>query len=176
LNTDAQNRLDEEAEQASFTTTRDAALDALIAANAMELPEPLVLQDMQETSKRVLANMKQQGMEAPEDMLKDEAFKQEVRTRSERGLKLSILLQQVRASADLSVEDAEVDGEIDRQSQQYPEEQRDQFKAWIKSQKEQVSSMQDGLLERKCIGYIVEQATTTSVSKSLSDWQAEQTQ
>ncbi|PJA32760.1 MAG: trigger factor, partial [Zetaproteobacteria bacterium CG_4_9_14_3_um_filter_53_7] len=52
LREDAQKRLDEEAEQASFSTTRDAALDALIAANAMELPETLVLQDMQETTKR----------------------------------------------------------------------------------------------------------------------------
>lgn len=176
LNADAQNRLNEEAEQASFSVTRDAALDALIAANDMQLPEPLIAQDMQETTKRVLANMKQQGMDAPEEMLKDEAFHEEIRVRSVRGLKLSILLQQVRAAADLSVEEAEVDAEIDRQSQQYPEEQRDQFKAWIKSQKEQITSMQDGLLERKCIDYIVEQATTTAVNKSLSDWQAEQEQ
>jgi len=176
LNADAQNRLAEEAEQASFTATREAALDALIEANAMELPEPLVAQEMQESSKRVLANMKQQGMEAPEEMLKDEAFIQEIRTRSVRGLKLSILLQQVRAKAELNVDDAELDAEIDRQSQQYPEEQRDQFKAWIKSQKEQVASMQDALLERKCISYLVEQATTTAVTKSLSDWQAEQEQ
>ena len=176
LNADAQNRLAEEAEQASFSATREAALDALIEANAMELPEPLVAQDMQETTKRVLANMKQQGMEAPEEMLKDEAFIQEIRSRSERGLKLSILLQQVRAKADLNVDDAELESEIDRQSQQYPEEQRDQFKAWIKSQKEQLASMQDALLERKCISYLVEQATTTAVTKSLSDWQAEQEQ
>ncbi len=176
LTADAKNRLTEEAEQASFTATRESALDALIAANAMELPEPLLAQDIQETTKRVLNNMKQQGMEEPSDMLKDEAFKLEVRTRSERGLKLSILLQQVRELSDLNVDDAEVNGEIDRQSQQYPEEQREQFKTWIQSQKEQIASMKDNLLERKCIGYIVEQAETTAVSQSLSDWQAEQEQ
>ncbi|MDQ6998868.1 MAG: trigger factor [Mariprofundus sp.] len=176
LNADAQKRLAEEAEQASYSTTRDAALDALIAANAMELPEPLIAQDMQESAKRVLANMKEQGMETPEEMLKDEAFIQEIRNRSERGLKLSILLQQVREKADLNVDDAELEAEMDRQSQQYPEVQRDQFKAWIKSQKEQVASMQDALLERKCIAYLVEKATTTAANTSLSDWQAEQAQ
>ncbi|MDQ6969511.1 MAG: trigger factor [Mariprofundus sp.] len=176
LKADTQNRLNEEAEQASFTSTREAALDALIAANEMELPEPLVAQDMQETTKRVLNNMQQQGMEAPEDMLKDDAFKLEIRTRSERGLKLSILLQQVRELSDMHVDDAELDGEIDRQSQQYPEEQREQFKTWILSQPEQIASMKDALLERKCINYIVEQAKTKAASKSLSDWQAEQEQ
>jgi len=128
LRDDARNRLSEEAEQASFSTTRDAALDALIAANDMELPETLVLQDMQETTKRVVQNMKQQGVEVPADMFKDEGFKTEVRQRSERGLKLSLLLQQVRELSDLNVDDAELDAEIDRQSQQYPEAQRDQFK------------------------------------------------
>ncbi len=176
LKADTQNRLNEEAEQASFTSTREAALDALIAANEMELPEPLVAQDMQETTKRVLNNMQQQGMEAPQDMLKDDAFKLEIRSRSERGLKLSILLQQVRELSDMNVDDAELDGEIDRQSQQYPEEQREQFKTWILSQQEQIASMKDALLERKCINYIVDQAKTKAASKSLSDWQAEQEQ
>jgi len=177
LRADAQNRLDEEAEQASFTGTREAALDALLAANTMELPEPLVAQEMQETTKRVLKNMQEQGVETPvDDMLKDDAFKQEVRTRSERGLKLSILLQQVREASDMNVEDAEMDAEIDRQSQQYPEDQREQFKTWMLSQKEQVASMKDALLERKCVNYLVEQATTKTVSKSLSTWQAEQEQ
>ncbi len=176
LNADAQQRLKEEAEQASFSATRDAAFDALIAANAIELPEPLVAQDMRETTKRVLENMKKQGMEAPEEMLNDESFMQEIRGRSERGLKLSILLQKVRALSELSVDDAELDAEIDRQSQQYPEEQRDQFKTWIKSQQEQITSMQDGLLERKCVDYVVAQATTKPVTKALSDWQAEQGQ
>jgi len=174
LRADAQSRLNEEAEQASFATTRDAALDALIAANAMELPDALVQQDVQETTKRVMQNMKQQGVEAPVDMLQDEEFKKEVRGRSERGLKLSVLLQQVRELSGLDVDDAEMDAEMDRQSQQYPEEQREQFKIWMKSQQEQVASMKDALLERKCVQYIVDQATTTPVTKPLSEWQAEQ--
>ncbi|MFQ5518736.1 MAG: trigger factor [Mariprofundus sp.] len=174
LRADAQTRLDEEAEQASFSATRDVALDALIAANPMELPEALVQQDVQETTKRVLQNMKQQGMEAPADMLKDDAFKEEVRARSLRGLKLSVLLQQVRDLSGVSVDDAEMDAEIARQAQQYPEEQREQFASWIKSQQEQIASMKDALLERKCVQYIVDQAKTGSVSKALSEWQAEQ--
>ncbi len=176
LRADAETRLREEAEQASFTATREAALDALLAAHEITLPEALLEQDMRETTQRVLQNMKQQGMEPPADMLKDETFIEEVRTRSERGLKLSILLQQVREAADLSVQDSEIDAELDRQSLQYPEEQRGQFKNWIRGQQEQMSSLREGLLERKCIEHIVSKANTNAVKKALSDWQAEQEQ
>ncbi|MDQ6982460.1 MAG: trigger factor [Mariprofundus sp.] len=176
LRADAQARLDEEAEQASFSATREAALDALLAAHEISLPEALLEQDMRETTKRVLDNMKQQGTEAPADMFKDEAFKQQVRTRSERGLKLSVLLQKVRESADLSVDDIEIEAELNRQSQQYPEEQRDQFKTWIRGQQEQMGSVREGLLERRCIEYIASEAKTKPVTKALSEWQAEQEQ
>jgi len=176
LRADAQSRLDEEAEQATFSATREAALHALLAAHEMTLPEALLEQDMRETTQRVLQNMKQQGMEAPADMLKDEAFKQEVRTRSERGLKLSILLQKVRESADLSVDDIQIDAELDRQAQQYPEAQREQFKTWIRGQQDQMASVRENLLERKCIEYIASTAKTKAVTKALSAWQAEQKQ
>ena len=176
LRADAEERLNEEAAQASFSATRDAALDALLAAHEITLPEALIEQDMQETTRRILQNMKQQGMEAPADMLKDEAFKQEVRIRSERGLKLSVLLQKVREAADLSVDDIQINAELDRQSQQYPEEQREQFKTWIRGQKDQMASVRESLLERKCIEYIVSEAKTKTITKALSDWQAEQEQ
>jgi len=109
-------------------------------------------------------------------MIQDEAFQSEIRTRSERGLKLSVLLQKVRESGDLTLDDAEVDAEIDRQSQQYPEAQRDQFKSWIKGQQDQLASMRDALLERRCVEFIVSQAKTKGVTKPLSVWQAEQEQ
>jgi len=176
LRTDAEERLNEEAEQASFSATRDAALDALLAAHEITLPETLIEQDMRETTRRVLQNMKEQGVEAPTDMLKDESFKQEVRTRSERGLKLSVLLQKVRETADLSVDDIAVNAELDRQSQQYPEEQREQFKTWIRGQEQQMASVRESLLERRCVEYIVSRAKTKTLTKALSDWQAEQEQ
>jgi len=176
LRADAAERLNEEAAQASFSSTRDAALDALLTAHEITLPETLIEQDMKETTQRILQNMKQQGMEPPADMLKDEAFKQEVRIRSERGLKLSVLLQKVREAADLSVDDIQINAELDRQSQQYPEEQREQFKTWIRGQKDQMASVRESLLERKCIEYIVSEAKTKPVTKALSAWQAEQEQ
>jgi len=176
LRADALVRLQEEALNASYQTTREAALDALLEANPVDIPAGLIEQDARETAQRVLQNMKQQGMDVTPEMIQDEAFQAEIRTRSERGLKLSILLQQVRESAELTLDDAALEAEIERQSQQYPEAQRDQFKEWIKSQQDQLASMKDALLERRCVEYIVSQAKTKAVTKPLSVWQDEQEQ
>ncbi|MFQ5582424.1 MAG: trigger factor [Mariprofundaceae bacterium] len=174
LQTDVQQRLEQEAEDAGLSSTREAAFDALLAANAVTLPETLIEQDMRASTMRVAQNMKQQGLEPGEEMFKDEAFQQEVRSRSEKGLKLSVLLQSVRDQAEIDVDDAEVDTELEQMAEQYPEEQRDQFKTWFRRQKEQMGSVRERLLERKCVAYIVSQAKTKQVSKSLSAWQDEQ--
>ena len=171
---DIEQRLSQEAEHASHEVTREAVFDALLAANEVELPEALIEQDMVETTKRVVENMKRQGVEAQREMFADEAFRQEVRQRSERGLKLSVLLQSLRQKAGIDLTDQEIDDEIDRQSKQYPEEQQVQFKSWIRGQKEQMAALREGLLERKCVAYIASQAKVKSAKKSLSAWQEEQ--
>jgi len=171
---DIEQRLAQEAEHASHEVTREAVFDALLAANEVDLPEALVEQDMVETTKRVVENMKRQGVEAQREMFADEAFKKEVRRRSERGLKLSILLQSVREKGAIELTDQEVEEELDRQAGQYPEEQQAQFKSWIRGQKEQMASLREGLLERKCVAYIASQAKTKAAKKSLSAWQEEQ--
>ena len=176
LRADAVARLQDEANEASFSSTRESALDALLAANDMVLPEALIEEDMRATTRRVLENMKQQGMQPDPAMLDNDEFRTEIRTRSERGLKLSVLLQKVRADADLNVSEAEIEAEIDRQSLQYPEEQRVQFKAWVHGQDEQMGAIRERLLERACVQLIIDQAKTSGVSKPLSVWQQEQEQ
>ena len=136
----------------------------------MELPAALIEQDQAEMTKRVVENMKHQGVPNPEEMAKSDEFKEEIRIRSLRGLKTSVLLQKVRDVADLQLEESEVEAEIDRQSLQYGE-QREGFKAWIKTQKEQIAMIKDSLLERKCVEHVIAQADTTPVKVSLSDWQ-----
>ncbi len=174
LRDDAEKRLQGEAEEASKQATRDAALDALLEANPIEMPARLVEEEMKNTMQRVAQNMRQQGMDVNNEMFADEAFKKEVRERSVRSLKLSTLIQAVRDMAKLELDEAEVDAELVRMAEQYPEEQREQFITWVKSQNEQLAGVRDRLLEQKCIEHIVSEAKTKVVSKALSAWQQEQ--
>jgi trigger factor len=174
LRDDAEQRLQAEAKEASFHATRDAALDALLEANQVTIPGRLLEEEIKHMTQRVMQNMKQQGMDINHDMFADEAFKKEVRGRAERGLKVAVLLQAVREMANIELADADIDAELARLAEQYPEEQREQFTAWMKSQEEQMAGVRDHLLEQKCVEYIVEEAKTKPVSKALSAWQAEQ--
>lgn len=174
LRADVMRRLSEEAEQASREATAKAAQDALLAAHEVELPEMLVAQDMRETMQRVIQNLQRQGVKVTPEMLQDQGFRDEVRRRSERGLKLSVLLQAVRRQGEVEVSDDEVQAEIERQAAAYPEDQREQFKQWLNGQAEQRAAIRERLLERKCIDYIVSQAQTSLEQKSLSSWQEEQ--
>ncbi len=174
LREDARGRLTDEAATASRQSTREAAFDALLAANEVSLPERLIEEDIKATTQRVVRNMQQQGMEVTREMFEDEAFKSEVRERSEKGLKLSVLLQSIRDEASLEVDDADIDAELEKMAAQYPEEQKEQFISWIKSQQEQLASVRERLLEGKCVEYIVSQAKTKQVKKTLSAWQEEQ--
>jgi len=171
---DISQGLTKEAAQAGKGVTADSALNALVAAHPMSLPEGLIAEDMKATTARVIQNMKQQGMEATDDMLQDDAFKAEVRTRSERGLKLSVLLQNVRKDFDISLTDEEIDAGVDEMVTSYPENMRDDYAKYIRDNQEQMGALKDRLLEQKCIDYVVSQAKTKKVKKTLAAWQKEQ--
>ncbi|MDQ6989769.1 MAG: trigger factor [Mariprofundaceae bacterium] len=174
LMADVRQGLDKEAVKAAQTGTRDAALNALLEANPMRLAASLVAEDVKSTTARVVQNMKQQGMEATSEMFADEAFKTEVRERSERGLKLSVLIQALREEAGLELADEDVDVAVDAMVAEYPENMRDDYAKYIRDNQEQLGAIKDRLLEQKCIDYLAEQAKVSTVSKTLSQWQAEQ--
>jgi trigger factor len=176
LRADIRQRLEAEAEQAGYTATRKAALDALLAANEVELPEALVREDVKQTTLRVAQNMRQQGMQPDKAMFEDPGFQQEVRGRAERGLKLSLLLQAVRSEAGIEVVEDDVEAELDVQAKQYPEAQHEEFKRWMRGQPERMQELADQLLERKCVAYIVDKGKTKKQAKGLNEWQAEQEQ
>ena len=176
LRADIRQRLQKEASDAGYSETRQAALNALLDANEVEIPEALVREDVRQTTLRVAQNMRQQGLQPDKEMFEDPEFRKEVRGRAERGLKLSILLQGVRTEAGIEVVEDDVEAELDAQAKQYPEEQHEEFKRWMRGQPERMQELADQLLERKCIAYIVNKAKIRKQAKGLSDWQAEQEQ
>ncbi len=171
---DMRQGLDKEALKAGKDTNRDAALNALLEAHVMDLPASLVAEDVKTTTARVVQNMKQQGMDPAPEMFEDEAFRAEIRGRSERGLKLSVLIQALRVESALVLEDEEVDVAVDEMVASYPDTMRDDYAKYIRENKEQMGALKDRLLEQKCIDYLVGEAKVSKVTKTLPQWQAEQ--
>jgi len=174
LRADIRSRLEQEAKDASYNSSRDALFDALIAAHEIKLPEALVQQDMQQSKQRVVKSMQDQKMEVKPEMFEDQVWKDELRQRSERALSISLLLSSLREANSIEISEDEVEAELNEQAGQYPADQLDAFKSWMKSQKEQMAGLRDKLLEKKCVTCIMEQVKTKPVSMSLDAWQAKQ--
>ncbi|MDQ6971335.1 MAG: trigger factor, partial [Mariprofundaceae bacterium] len=174
LRADIRSRLEQEAKDASYNSSRDALFDALIAAHEIKLPEALVQQDMQQSKQRVVKSMQDQSMEVKPEMFEDQVWKDELRQRSERALSISLLLSSLREANSIEISEDEVEAELNGQAGQYPADQLDAFKSWMKSQKEQMAGLRDKLLEKKCVTCIMEQVKTKPVSMSLDAWQAKQ--
>jgi len=171
LRDDIRSRLAEEAEQAGFETSRDAAFDALLKANDIHVPETMVRQDMQQTRERILKSMREQGMEADRDVFDAPEHRDELHKRSTRALAISLLLNAVREAHEIVVSDEDMEAELDQQAKQYPDDQHDAFRNWMRSQKEKMEGLRNTLLEKKCVECIMEQAKTKSVHMSLDEWQ-----
>jgi len=171
LRDDIRSRLTGEAEQAGLETNRDAALDALVKANDVHVPEMMIKQDMQQMRERVLKSMREQGMEASADIFDAPEHQGELHKRSERSLAISLLLNAVREAHEIVVSDEDVEAELNQQAKQYPDDQHDAFKKWMHSQKEQIAGLRDKLLEKKCVACIMEQTKTKPVRMSLEEWQ-----
>ncbi|HKJ83418.1 MAG TPA: trigger factor [Mariprofundaceae bacterium] len=174
LKSDIREKLEGQAEQAAYESNRKAMFDALIEANSLELPEPLVRQDMRQTMTRVAKSMREQGQDPTNEQFEQQEFQNALRENSEYSLKVSLLLQSVREQGKLEVSDSELEAELDKQAEQYPEEQREQFKQWMHSQREQVEGLRNGLLEKKCVEFMMSKAKAKTESMNLSEWQAKQ--
>lgn len=174
LRADIRSRLEKEASDASYSTSRDALFDALLAAHDISLPEAMVQQDMQQSRQRVLSSMQQQGLDVKPEMFNDPAFGDELRARSERALSISLLLSALRDEHKVDISEDDVEAELNVQAAQYPADQLDAFKSWMKGQQEQMAQLRDRLLEKKCVACIMEQVKVRPVSLGLDEWQAKQ--
>ncbi len=174
LRADIRQRLQSEATQASFESNRQAAFDALLAANEVRVPEAMIRQDMRETRARLVRTMREQGLEVTPEMLNAPEYEAELRRRAERSLAVSLLLNAVRETHGLTVSDEELNAAIEDRAAQYPEEQREAFKQWLRGQQQEVEALRGELLEKKCVACIIEHARTKPVRISLSEWQRRQ--
>lgn len=174
LRNDIELRLSQEAADASYNSSRDALLDAMIAAHDISLPESMLQQEIQQSRQRVVRSMQQQGMEMQTEMLDAPEFQGELRKRAERSLTVALLLNAVREQYKIELSDDEVNAELDRQAQKYPEDQHDAFRSWMMGQKEQMAALRDELLEKKCVACIMEQVKSKPVRMSLDEWQSKQ--
>jgi len=161
--------LRKETERAEWEKNREAVYSALLDTHEISLPEAMVEDEMRRITTRLLAAVEREGGSKTE-ILEDPALREEVQRRAERNLKISVLMSALRECYEIEVEDAEVQGELERVAAEYPAGERERFLARVRSRKESMDSLRARVLEKKCVDFLLRKATIHRERMSLSEW------
>jgi|UPI0003750D52 trigger factor len=172
LREDARTNLAREAAKATLEKTRESVDEALLAANSVEVPARIVQAHVQQGVKRYEERRQQEGG-APlsdEEQMRFMTYGYAVENKK---LQASIIMQAIREQAELTVSDEDVDAELEQMALQYPENQREAYVQWMKSNEENRNGIESAVLERKCVDYVLGQANVTTVVKTITELQEE---
>lgn len=170
LKNDIRRRLEQEAREISEEETEASVFKALLSHHEVHLPEPLVRQEMNEMARRLFESMRERGERPDPKIFQDEQVQRNLRERSERNLKIGLLLQSIREAIGIEVSDEELESEIERMAEQYPQEERSAFLAWLRSSKERTEALKDRLLQKKCIEHVLANTNVNVKRMSLHAW------
>ena len=119
LKADVRKNMEREVKNGLRNQTKQAAFDALVNANAIEVPKAMIAEETQRQRDAMLQQFAQQfGGQVPNfsnDMLPDELFREQ----AERSVKLGVLVSKVIQDANLTVDAARVTAFIEEMAQSY---------------------------------------------------------
>ncbi|MDX8411174.1 MAG: trigger factor [Mariprofundaceae bacterium] len=174
LKADVLKRLSTETENASRAMNREAAYNALLAAHDIALPEALIVDAIQKNVQRLSQKLQSQGGQLTPEMAGDESFQTQARERSERELRLGVLLNAIRRAGDLSVSEEEINARVAGMAERYPINEREGFMRWFYQQEDQLDGLRDEIMQSHCVAYVLREAKTKQVKQSLSSWRSSQ--
>jgi len=174
LREEAINILVLDAEKAAFDTTKESVIETLLAVHSTSFPDQLIEQEMENSILQMRESMQHQGMPFDKKWLEEKGFADAIRRRSERWLTQALILRTIYESAGLNVSEAELDEELERLAREHPDAEADEFKRWMREDDERISGVVDDLLEKKCILYVLSQASVRQQTLSLAEWKEKQ--
>lgn len=112
-----QESLAKEKEQTVREQRRRAALDGLLALNAVPAPESMVESEIDSALKEYARHMARQGVDLKDAKIDWNELRKEARPSAERRVKEYLLLDAIGEKESLSVTDTELDAELKRRAQ-----------------------------------------------------------
>lgn len=159
LKADVRKNMEREVKNGLRNQTKQAAFDALINANAIEVPKAMVAEETQRQREAMLQQFAQQfGGQLPNfnnDMLPDELFREQ----AERSVKLGILVSKVIQDANLTVDAARVTAFIEEMAQSY--EDPSEVIEYFSTDDKQRAQIEAVVLEDQVVDLILAGATVT---------------
>ena len=173
LKADVRKNMEREIRNGLRNQVKQAAFDALVAANEIEVPASMVAQEIDRQRQQMIQQFTQQfgGQGAgafDSSMLPDELFKEQ----AEKSVKLGVLVSKVLADAKLEVDQARVDAYIDDMASSY--EDPTEVVEYFKNDKQQRAQIEAVVLEDQVVDHILASAKVNDVNISYEDLLKEQ--
>ena len=173
LKADVRKNMEREVRNGLRNQVKQAAFDALVAANEIEVPASMVAQEIDRQRQQMIQQFTQQfgGQGAgafDSSMLPDELFKEQ----AEKSVKLGVLVSKVLADAKLEVDQARVDAYIEDMASSY--EDPNEVIEYFKNDKQQRSQIEAVVLEDQVVDHILASAKVTDTTVSYEDLLKEQ--
>ena len=173
LKADVRKNMEREVRNGLRNQVKQAAFDALVAANEIEVPASMVAQEIDRQRQQMIQQFTQQfgGQGAgafDSSMLPDELFKEQ----AEKSVKLGVLVRKVLADAKLEVDQARVDAYIDDMASSY--EDPTEVVEYFKNDKQQRAQIEAVVLEDQVVDHILASAKVSDVNVSYEDLLKEQ--
>ncbi|EEY86261.1 trigger factor [Acinetobacter radioresistens] len=173
LKADVRKNMEREVRNGLRNQVKQAAFDALVEANEVEVPSAMVAQEIDRQRQQMIQQFTQQfgGANAQtfdKSMLPDELFKEQ----AEKSVKLGVLVSKVLADAKLEVDPARVEAYIEDMASSY--EDPTEVIEYFKNDKQQRAQIEAVVLEDQVVDYILAAAQVSDTEVSYEDLLKEQ--
>ncbi len=173
LKADVRKNMEREVRNGLRNQVKQAAFDALVEANEVEVPSAMVAQEIDRQRQQMIQQFTQQfgGANAQtfdKSMLPDELFKEQ----AEKSVKLGVLVSKVLADAKLEVDPARVEAYIEDMASSY--EDPTEVIEYFKNDKQQRAQIEAVVLEDQVVDYILAAARVSDTEVSYEDLLKEQ--
>lgn len=173
LKADVRKNMEREVRNGLRNQVKQAAFDALVEANEVEVPGAMVAQEIDRQRQQMIQQFTQQfgGANAQtfdKSMLPDELFKEQ----AEKSVKLGVLVSKVLADAKLEVDPARVEAYIEDMASSY--EDPTEVIEYFKNDKQQRAQIEAVVLEDQVVDYILAAAQVSDTEVSYEDLLKEQ--
>lgn len=156
------SNMERELEDKIGAVIKERAMDALIAANDIDIPKALIRREAQTLKDQTKRNMEQYGqtssVDLPLDLFEDQA---------KRRVSLGLIVAEVIKENEIRLDEARVEEKIEKFAQTYekPQEVID----FYSSNHEQMALVQNVVLEEQVVDWVMDQAKVEEVKSSFEE-------
>lgn len=173
LKADVRKNMEREVKNGLRNQVKQAAFDALVEANEIEVPNAMIAQEIDNQRQKMVEQFTQQfgaqGAQAfDSSVLPDELFKEQ----AERSVKLGVLVSKVMQDAKLEVDQARVTAFIEEMASSY--EDPSEVIEYFSNDEQQRAQIEAVVLEDQVVDHILATAKVTDTTVTYQDLLKEQ--